>query len=302
MPIVPRPSAEVDIDSALLGVLLDEQFPTIASLPRSFVAEGWDNVLWRIGDDLVARLPRRAVAAELVEREQTWLPELAPRLPITVPVPLYRGAPSVRYPWPWSICRWTPGCTAADLPPGPDAAGQLGGFLRALHQPAPPEAPPNPWRGVPLHARDERTRESLAALAGHVDVPALGMAWQAALEVPRWNGPPVWLHGDLHPLNVIVEGAAADGDAEGAPSIAAVIDWGDLTSGDPACDLAIGWSLFDPARRAEFRRAAGCDRSTWARARGWALALGVVYLANSADHPLLRSIGTTMLDAVLAEG
>lgn len=298
MPIVPRPSAEVDIDSALLGELLDEQFPTLASLPRTFVAEGWDNVLWRLGRDLVARLPRRAVAAELVEREQIWLPELAPRLPITVPVPLYRGAPSVGYPWPWSICRWTPGRTAADLPPGPDAAGQLGGFLRALHQPAPPEAPPNPWRGVPLHARDERTRDSLTTLAGHVDVPALARAWQEALDVLPWDLPPVWLHGDLHPLNVVVD----DNPTTGGPAILSVIDWGDLTSGDPACDLAIGWGLFDPARRAEFRRDAGCDGPTWARARGWALALGVVYLANSADHPQRGVIGTTMLDAVLAEG
>lgn len=297
MALDPWPAAEVDVDWALLDELLWGQFPSLARLPRTFVAEGWDNVLWRIGNDLVARLPRRAVAAELVGAEHRWLPILQSRLPLRIPSPLREGRPSARYPWPWTICKWTEGVTAAEVTLGLEAATKLGHFLAALHQPAPPDAPANPWRGVPLDVRDERTRRSIDAIAGHVDAPALIEAWEEALALPPWDGPPLWLHGDLHPLNIIVDRRSRSG-----PWIVAVIDWGDLTSGDPACDLAIGWSLFDPAERDSLLQAAGCDEPTRARARGWAIAMGAVYVASSADHPLLRSIGTKMLDAVLADG
>lgn len=290
-----RPAAEVDVDLPLVRDLLAEQRPDLADRPLALLAEGWDNVLVAVGDDLVARLPRRTAAAALVDHEQRWLPELAPRLPLPVPVPVHLGAPTATYPWAWSIVPWVPGRSALDEPPAdPEAAAEaLGAFLAALHRPAPADAPPNPYRGVPLAERAETDGERLDRLAGVVDAPALRAVWDDALAVPGWEGPPVWLHGDLHPGNLVVD----------AGRLAAVIDFGDITSGDPATDLAVAWGLLPPPARRVLRRAAGYgdDDRTWARARGWALVLGVAYLAHSADAPAYGTLGHRMLDAVLAD-
>lgn len=288
------PAAEVDLDATLVRALLAHQHPDLAGLALVEVAEGWDNVLYRLGDDLAVRLPRRAMGAALVANEQRWLGVLAPRLPLPVPVPVRVGRPGLGYPWSWSITRWFPGQPAAVTPPAEpaEAAVALGQFLAALHVAAPAEAPANPWRGVPLAERSAVTLDRIARLAGHLDAEAAEAAWRTALAAPPWPGPPVWLHGDLHPANLVVD----------AGRLTAVVDFGDITSGDPATDLSVAWMLLPPEHRAAFRRAAGpVDDDTWVRARGAALAHALACLAHSADNPMMAAVGRRTLDAVLAD-
>ena len=292
------PAAEVDVSPDLVRRLLAVQQPDLAQLAIELMANGWDNAMYRVGDVLVARLPRREVAAELVIREQRWLPVLAPRLPLPVPAPVRTGQPALGYPWSWSIIPFLPGQSAARTPPAdwPDAAVSLGRFLAALHAPAPPEAPANSVRGVPLADRGERFTQHLSAASGLADHPAVARAWQAALAVPAWDQPPVWLHGDLHPANIVVHRGRISG----------VIDFGDITSGDPATDLSVAWMLlpaqFHDVFRSAYRPAGrhAASDETWARARGWALLLGLAILANSADHPLMAGVGRRTITAVLA--
>jgi aminoglycoside phosphotransferase (APT) family kinase protein len=292
-PAADMPAAEVDVDASLVRSLLAEQHPDLADLPLTPLAFGWDNAVLRLGDDLVVRLPRRAMAAPLVEHEQRWLPALAPTLPLPVPVPRRVGRPSAAlgYPWSWSVCPWLAGDVAGRTPPDDllETARTLGAFVRALHQPAPPDFPPNPYRGGPLAEREPPFRDRLVQLADVVDGPSLLARWERLLTTPPWTGPPIWLHGDLHPANLLVH----DG------RISAVIDFGDLTAGDPASDLFVAWMLFPPAERAVFRAAAGdVDDDTWHRAEAWALLMAVAYLANSADNPLMTSIGHRALAAL----
>ncbi|MFF5171992.1 aminoglycoside phosphotransferase family protein [Micromonospora sp. NPDC000089] len=286
------PAAEVPVSVELVRRLLDQQHPDLAGLPVEVLANGWDNLVCRLGTELLVRLPRRAMGAELVAHEQRWLPELAGRLPLPVPTPVRTGRPATGYPWPWSVVPFLPGRVAARSEPDDlwSAAATLGGFLAALHAPAPSEAPVNLVRGIPLVGRAEGVLTGLA----HVDPADRAAAlriWAAAIAAPAWDGPPLWLHGDLHPANILVDRGR----------ISAVIDFGDLTSGDPATDLSVAWLLFPGERqRAALRRAYGrADDATWARARGWALALSVVFLTHSADNPLMRGIGERAFRAVL---
>jgi aminoglycoside phosphotransferase (APT) family kinase protein len=292
------PAAEVDVSPDLVRRLLATQQPDLAHLPVEVMANGWDNVMYRVGDQLVARLPRREVAARLLMHEQQWLPVLQPRLPLPVPAPVRAGQPGLGYPWPWSVVPFLPGQIAARNPPTDlrDAAVSLGTFLGVLHTPAPPDAPVNASRGVPLAARSAADTQNISAVGDLVDRTAVLRAWETAVATPQWDGPPVWLHGDLHPANILVHRGRISG----------VIDFGDITSGDPATDLAVAWTLlpadchdaFRNAYRAAGRYAASDD--TWARAKGWALALSLVFLAHSADNPLLAEIGRHTLSAVLA--
>jgi aminoglycoside phosphotransferase (APT) family kinase protein len=289
------PAAEVDLSVDLVRRLLAVQHPDLAELPLQVLANGWDNLICRLGDDLAVRLPRRALAAELVDHEQAWLPLLAPRLPLPVPTPVRTGTPALGYPWRWSVVPYLPGEIAARTPPSDPAAAAiaLGAFVRALHEPAAADAPANPFRGVPLADRDAAVRTRLDLLDGLIDAAAAARVWDDALARPPWPGPPLWLHGDLHPANLLVH----DG------KLAGVIDFGDLTSGDPATDLAVAWMAFDRRHHPAFRNAYGkADDDTWARARGWACALALAFLAHSADNPLMADVGRRTLDAVLAEG
>lgn len=292
-----KPRAEVDIDVALVRALLAEQHPDLADWSLRLVAEGWDNAMYRLGDDLVVRLPRRVAAVVLVEHEQRWLPSLAKRLPLPIPAPLRVGRPGCGYPWPWSVCPWLPGRTALATPPvdRTEAARTLGRFLAALHRPAPPDAPPNPYRGVPLRERSAVTETRVDQLEGLIDGPAVLDRWHMLAAAPLWPHEPRWLHGDLHPQNLLVH--------EGR--LSAVIDFGDLTSGDPASDLSAAWMLFDPSDRMVFRAAVGggdgIDDDTWTRAQGWALTLAVAYLASSADAPAFAAFAQAVIAAVMAD-
>jgi aminoglycoside phosphotransferase (APT) family kinase protein len=296
VPASPMPPAEVDIDTDLVRRLVASQFPELAAQDIRPLASGWDNESFRLGDELTVRLPRRTMAAALVENEATWLPRLAADLPLAVPTPVHLGRPGDGYPWPWTICRWVPGHPLDVEPPVDphDAATQLGSFVRALHRPAPAEAPRSAYRGTPLVDRDTPLRDRLAQLRGLVDVLALGRLWDDALAAPVHQGAPVWIHGDLHPLNVV----ASEGRLSG------VIDFGDICAGDPATDLSAAWILLPARARQDFRDAAGpeaADDATWARARGWAVSHGVMCLASSADNPRIGAIGRRTIDAVLGD-
>jgi aminoglycoside phosphotransferase (APT) family kinase protein len=292
------PTAEVEVSADLVRRLLADQHPDLARLPVEFLANGWDNELYRVGDGLVARLPRRALGAQIIMNEQRWLPGLAPRLPLPIPSPERTGVPGCGYPYSWSVVPYLPGVPAAQASSfDPEAAAAaVGGFLGALHVPAPADAPANPFRGVPLAERASTFAANLALIGGQVDRDAVLRAWVAALTAPGFDGPPVWLHGDLHPANILVN----DGQVSG------VIDFGDITAGDPASDLSVAWMLlpsgchdiFWSAYQAAGGRAGDALR---ARARGWALNLAVVFLAHSEDNPVLRQVGRRTLSTVLED-
>jgi aminoglycoside phosphotransferase (APT) family kinase protein len=296
------PAAEVEVSADLVRRLLADQHLDLARLPVEFLANGWDNELYRVGDALVARLPRRALGAQIIKNEQRWLPGLAPRLPLPIPYPERTGVPACGYLYPWSVVPYLPGVPAATASfDRGGAAAVVGGFLGALHVPAPADAPANPFRGVPLAERAGTFAANLALIGGeaaqdHVCRDAVLRAWDAALMAPGYDGPPVWLHGDLHPANILVN----DGQISG------VIDFGDITAGDPASDLSVAWMLLPPGCHAGFwsaYQAAGAraDDALRARARGWALNLAIVFLAHSEDNPVLREVGRRTLSAVLED-
>ncbi len=290
-----KPAADIDISPALVTALLEEQHPDLARLVPVQSAEGWDNVLFRLGDELAVRLPRRAVAASLIEHEQRWLPQLAARLPLAVPVPVRIGTPSRLFAWPWSIVRWLPGTSLlhSSLADTSAATAVLEQLFLALHQPAPIDAPTNTYRGVPLASRTEALHGHLRQLEGIIEREAVLRVWEQVVSTRSWPGPPVWLHGDLHPGNLLVEAGRLSG----------LIDFGDLTSGDPATDLSVLWML--PSEiRARFNAWSGIGADVDAlkmRARGWALALGLAYLAHARDDEAEAALGRRTISAGLSD-
>jgi aminoglycoside phosphotransferase (APT) family kinase protein len=288
------PAAEVDVTPELVRGLLAEQHPDLAALPLSLIGEGWDNVMYRLGEEYSVRLPRRELAAPLVVHEQTWLPQLAARLPIPIPAPVRVGVPALGYPWHWSVLPWFDGeiAESAPLRDPYEAAMTLGVFVRELNRPAPAGYPPNPYRGGPLADRHDVTVERIAQLADEIDAPAITRVWDALCDAPVYDGPPLWIHGDLHPANVVVRDGV----------IAAVIDFGDISAGDRAVDLAGGIMLFDAGPLEVFREVANdVDDDLWQRAYGWALVHSLACLSNSADNPTINAIGRKTLAAVLRD-
>jgi aminoglycoside phosphotransferase (APT) family kinase protein len=287
------PAAEIEITVDLVQALIAEQHPDLADLALSPVATGWDNAIFRLGPTLTVRVPRRQLGADLVEHEHRWLPGMAKHLPIPIAAPLRTGLPTNSFPWSWSICRWFDGEVAADVvlsDPIVDAQ-RLGAFVAALHQPAPANAPVNPLRGQPIAELRPRIVSNVELLGAHVDGPSVLASFERLAAVDEWPGEPLWLHGDLHAANMVVY--------EG--SISAVLDFGDVTSGDPAVDLAFAWMLFDDEGRSVLRAAAGgIDDATWSRAQAWALHFALLYILNSADNDRFARMGTSLLATVLA--
>lgn len=283
------------VDEDLARALLAEQHPDLADRALTWVGTGWDNAMWRLGDDLMIRFPVREAAAHLVEHEQRWLPVLAPRLPVDVPVPVRVGAPGRLFPWAWSVVPWFDATTAAAAPPATHGAWaeQLGDFFVALHVRAPDDAPLNPVRGDHIATRRVPLRERLEVLA-LPDADAIVERFDDLASAPPFAGPPVWVHGDPHPANLLVH----DG------RLRAVIDFGDVTSGDPACDLSTAWLTFDAPARAAFRARvdAGCgwDDAMWRRARAWALHLSVVMQMHPVEYPHLAAVGRHGVEQALA--
>ena len=286
------PPAEVEIGTALVEELLREQFPSLAGEVR-VVASGWDNVIARVGPDRCVRMPRRALSAPLVQHEADWLPVLAPALPVDVPSALGVGRPGAGYPWTWLVCPWFEGRRLADVPVAErgSAATQLGAFVAALHRPAPEAVPQSPWRGIPLAEVEPSVVERLAQVPAD-DAAVLRAVWDRCVDAPPYGGPPLWLHGDLHPLNVLAETTPE-------PALRAVIDWGDLCRGDPATDLAVAWLGFDEPGRAAFTAAAAdrhaLDDPVWDRALAWAVALGLLFMLDAEPGTTAHGVGEHLL-------
>jgi aminoglycoside phosphotransferase (APT) family kinase protein len=273
-----------EITAELIRDLLRDQHPDLAGRSLALGARGWDNQLWRLGGDLAVRLPWATQTADaLLRKEYSWLPALAPRLPLPVPVPQRLGQPSERFPRPWIVTTWVPGEPADRVPAtrGADAADALAAFLTALHQPAPAGAPAGRGRGGDLAGHTEGFARSLAEATelGLVSDPdAVRAVWDDAVAAPAWAGPPLWLHGDLHPANVLT----ADG------TFCGVIDFGDLCAGDPAWDLAAAWILLPDGADARFHATyrPTPDAATLRRARGCAAgrALAGILIGHAGVH------------------
>ncbi|MEW1567157.1 aminoglycoside phosphotransferase family protein [Streptomyces sp. NPDC093509] len=256
------------IDAALVRRLIDTQFPQWAELPLERVdPAGSDHVIHRLGASMAVRLPRHAGALGQARKEFAWLPRLAPHLPLAIPVPVAVGEPDLGYPWTWAVSRWLDGdvATVAALADSTAAAAELAGFLVALQSCAPDGSPGEGTRpdltAGGLADRDRTTRAAIAEVAGTFDSVALTSLWDAALNAPGWDRPPVWFHGDLHTGNLLT----LDG------RLSAVIDFGGLGIGDPACDMTVAFTSMSAASRDVFRSALGVDDATWTRGRGWAL-------------------------------
>ncbi|MEU4480576.1 aminoglycoside phosphotransferase family protein [Micromonospora sp. NPDC023966] len=292
--------SEFRFEQDLVHALLREQHPDLADLELRDVAGGWDNQQWRLGPELAVRMPRTARAPILLRTEQKWLPFLAERLPLPTPVPMRTGEPSELFEHTWTIARWVEGEPADHTPiTSADSAKTLAGFLRALHQPAPADAPANPTRGIPLAGMRDDLDGWFEVLAGDANAGAAREMLEKAVAAPAWQGTPLWLHGDLHPANVVVQ----DGTLSG------VIDFGELCAGDPATDLAAAWVLL-PAGTAKrfFDAYERADEATIARARGWAVmrALALISIGRNGrlglpgGKPTWEPAGYATLERVLA--
>ena len=288
------PKAEVDLPLTTVADLIVRQFPRLSGQELTPVGEGWDNFMFRVGRDHVARFPRRELSAPMIENEGRWLPVLADRLTLPIPAPIFVGQPDLGFPWRWLLAPWIEGtqlARAASVDVGL-CCGQLGLFLRSLHEPAPEEAPDNPWRGMHVAERDEVTRERIANVAANeAERDRLMSIWEEVVGAPPHDGPPVWLHGDLHPANVLT----VDGQVSG------VIDFTDLTSGDPATDLSIAWMIPGADPEAVFAAYGRRDHSLISRARGWALALGVTYIDHGRDNATMTQVGRDTVRSLLDE-
>ncbi|MFG2297896.1 aminoglycoside phosphotransferase family protein [Streptomyces sp. NPDC048603] len=285
------------IDAALARRLVDAQFPQWADLPlRLLDPAGSDHVIYRLGEELSVRLPRHAGAIGQAEKEAEWLPRLAPHLPLAIPVPVGVGDPGAGYPWPWAVSRWLDGeaASAEALAGSSRAAAELAEFLTALQQFVPEDFPVGGARSEltagSLADRDRATRAAIAEVGGVFDRAAMAGLWDTALGAPGWDRSPVWFHGDFHTGNLLT----VDG------RLSAVIDFGGLGIGDPACDLTIAFTLMSAGSRAVFRAALGVDDATWARGRGWALATGLnAYTSYAADNPRVAAQTTRQITEAL---
>lgn len=273
-PVTKMHKDEVHTDEKLVRRLLATQFPQWKELPiRPVFSAGTDNALYRLGDDMVIRLPRINWAIEQVMKEHEWMPKLAPHLPLTIPNPLEMGKPGEGYPWNWSVYRWLEGenQTRENLSDPKQAAIDLAHFLLALQRidiTGGPSAREHELRGEPLSTRDEYTREAIKALHGTIDADAVTKVWEGALHSPEWTRPPVWFHGDVLPGNLLFRNG----------KLSAGIDFGGLGVGDPACDLMIAWNLFTGESREAFRLALSLDDATWIRGRGHALSQALIFI------------------------
>ena len=278
---------ELELDETLVRALIEEQFPAWSGLSLVRVEpSGTDNAIFRLGNELAVRLPRRDGSLAAEDKEHTWLPRLAPRLPVEIPLPVARGRPGAGYPWHWSVHTWLEGETPIGKPL---AADELAAFVDALQRIDSRGAPePGARRGEPLALRDRPVRDALE----RVDAPGASELWDRAAAAPEWQGERVWLHADLDARNVL----ARDGRLTGA------IDWGCMGAGDPAVDLMAAWKLLNTDGRERFREALSVDEDTWLRAEGWALSQAVIALDyyTLETNPVLVQEAQRWLAEVLA--
>ncbi|WP_427921830.1 aminoglycoside phosphotransferase family protein [Streptomyces sp. cg40] len=291
--------SEKEISEDLVRGLLREQHPDLAELPIREVVGGWGNQMWRLGDGLAVRMQRMDTSPDPQLKERRWLPVLAPRLPLPIPVPLRDGAPSGRFPKMWTVMTWVDGTPLdhGSITRGDHAADTLAGFLGALHVEAPADAPASADFGAhPKHCADGFEHFFQAAPADLAD--GIRDVWGEAVAAPEWEGPRMWVHGDLHPANVVV----ADG------TLAGVVDFGALFAGDPAWDLVAAWLLLPAGGAARFfDRYARADEAAVRRARGLAAmkSLFLMSMGRNGDLGLPGGksnwgpVGRSALDRVL---
>jgi aminoglycoside phosphotransferase (APT) family kinase protein len=271
---------KADITAELVSRLVATQFPQWAEPPvRPVDVDGWDNATFRLGEHMSVRLPSSQAYVEQVGKEHCWLPFLAPQLPLPIPEPLAMGEPDCGFPRPWSVYRWINGQTAATgmVASLPEFAADLAGFLAALYK-VDPSGGPGPgthnfFRGGSPACYDAETRAALAALRGHIDTALAAEVWEAALAA-RWDGPPVWFHGDAQPGNLLLDSSGR---------LSAVIDFGTSGIGDPACDTTIAWTFFSGESQRVFKQRLPVDEATWTRGRGWAIWKAMIVLVRALD-------------------
>lgn len=291
--VTPLHDDEPDTGPGVVGTLLRQQVPELAALPLlPLSGTGSDNVLYRLGTELVVRLPRSADAAGRLGVELAWLPRLT-GLPVAVPEVVHAGAADDRYPFRWTVLRWLDGVDAWDARGrdgwfGPRLGEDLAAVVRALRRTPVSDAPRRRpgERGAPLRALDDRVHWWLDRADGLVDVGAVLRLWQECLEGAEDEVAPVLVHGDLIPGNLLVA----------AGRLTAVLDWGGLGAGDPAQDLDPAWSVLDPSGAAALRDALDVDEASWLRARGFALeqAIGAVIYYTPRRHPLATVMQRTL--------
>jgi len=285
-------AGEVATDVSLVGRLLAAQFPRWSGLPiEPVLSAGTDNALYRLGDDMIVRLPRIHWAVDSLAKEHQWLPWLAPRLPVSIPIPLGMGTPGGGYPWRWSVYTWLDGknpaiaCRADSR----SIALELADFVAALRRIDPTDGPPT---GQTLAMKDVHVLTAIDALHGRIDTDAVIEVWSAALQIPEWTGSRVWIHGDLAPGNVLL----VDG------RLSAVIDFSGVGVGDPSDDLRIAWNLLPANTRNVFRSALDVDDAAWARGRARALAQALVQLPYYWEtNPELATNARHVIREVLAD-
>jgi aminoglycoside phosphotransferase (APT) family kinase protein len=277
LPVKPDRSS---IDVALARRLVDSQFPQWSELPITEVAvDGWDNRTFRLGSGLTVRLPTGDWYAKQIDKEQQWLPVLAPQLPLPIPTPVAKGAPDATYPYPWSVYRWLDGELASRAPIADTTAfaAALAGFLNALGRvdatdgPRPGEH--NFFRGGPLATYAQETHEAIEKLGAEIPRDAVKRVWDDAMAT-TWDREPVWLHGDVATGNLLVR----DG------RLAAVLDFGSSGVGDPACDVVIAWTFLSGPSRDRFRAELYVDDAAWSRGRGWALWKALITLVGHLEN------------------
>ncbi len=285
---------EIEVNADLVRRLLEVQFSRWAHLPLSVILPaGTDNQMFKLGDDLALRLPRTERAAQNIEKECRWLPMLAKSLPLPIPAPVAQGQPGPDYSFPWAICHLLPGdnLSVGKLDDLHQAAIDLGQFVAAMQNIDAADGPTNK-RGLPLGTRDQETRAAIVQLQGEIDVDRATKLWQSVLATPQWAGPKKWMHGDLHPGNML----AKDG------RISAVIDFGSCGVGDPAVDLMPAWTVLDANSREVFRSIVKPDEDTWARGRGWAFTMGIVaYPYYKKTNPTFAAVAERAMNEALAD-
>jgi aminoglycoside phosphotransferase (APT) family kinase protein len=291
-------AAPPPIDIAVIARRVAAQFPRWAHLPiRPLAHSGWDNRMFHLGEQMIVRVPSAAHYSAQVEQEQRWLPILAPLLPLPIPTPLALGAPTPDLPRPWSIYNWLPGANAT--PEGienlSDFARDLARFLRALHRinatDGPRPGPHNFYRGGPLRTYDAQTLEAINCLHDKIDTTLASAVWTTGC-ASHWRDAPVWIHGDVSLGNLLIQ----DGH------LSAVIDFGNMGVGDPACDLAIAWTLFSGESRERFRAALSLDSDTWARGRTWTLWKAMIVAAGLVETNAVEGRACwRIIEAVLAD-
>ena len=285
-----HPPAEIHPEAETVRCLLELECPELCELPIRIVGEGWDNFTFRVGQRYAVRLPRRKVAVSLLANEQRWLPVLAPRLSLEVPELVHLGRANELFPWPWSVVNWVAGDTAETHFLQSTDTVPLAQALHELHQPAPDDAPVNPHRGVPLSIKSEIVEERMNRLRRiETDLSRLEAIWRGGCEA-KLAQDRVWVHGDLHPRNVVIR----DG------SLVGLIDWGDLNGGDAATDIACAWMLFaDALHRLQFLDAYGVSDDLCRRAKAWAVHFGLALVESGERHHM--RLGAVTLERVLAD-